>query len=68
MRKGEKNAKLLMKPVLPQLKADKTLTDITRSFSLEAPSSKSSDVSTYPGVTAETRKVKRGLCCARGRE
>lgn len=49
-----------MKPVLALSKADKTQvgkTNITCSFSAEASSSISSDVSAYPAITAETSNV-----------
>lgn len=49
------------------MKPDKTQvakTNITCSFSLEASSSITSDVSVYPAITAETRKVKGDPCCA----
>lgn len=36
--------------------------NITYSLSLEYPSSKASDVSTKPGVTAEIRKMKQNHC------
>lgn len=58
-----------MKPVLPLSRADKTQvgkTNIACSFSSGAPTSISSDVNAYPALTAETRKVKRDPCCAKG--
>lgn len=65
----KKNAMQFMKPGLSLSKADNTQvgkTNITCSFSSEASRSISSDVSAYPAITAETRKVKRDPCCAEG--